>query len=130
MAISDQFQKMRRNECIFAVIHEKAKENPKSYWNMMAYEAPELPETSQDVLNLTPTESPSERSFSSQKIVHRPSRASLAHENADSEVFLRWNLRSYLRSELLNDKVAGKNTAGKLKLKPTKPNKTRRIVNL
>ena len=51
------------------------------------------------LLNLHPTEAAAERSFSSQKQVHRPLRASLSHENVESEVFLRWNLQAYLENQ-------------------------------
>ena len=47
------------------------------------------------LLRVTASEASTERTFSQQKLVHRPTRTSLSHGNVEAEVFIRMNLPKF-----------------------------------
>lgn len=62
-----------------------------NFWGAQADSFPELAIVALSILNIHPSEAPVERSFSKQKLIHRPLRNRLGDENVNRELYYSFN---------------------------------------
>jgi len=89
LLLTDQFTRFCDNTEPFNLVDSST--TPEELWSFARRQIPQLALIARELFRVAPTEAACERSFSQQKRVHRPQRASLEHENVEKELFIRMN---------------------------------------
>ena len=94
MSIAVQLDKFFENNPPFNSIPRSASVD--EFWSMAKMKgAKALASVVLPLLRITASEASAERTFSQQKMVHRPTRTSLSHGNVNAEVSIRMNLPKF-----------------------------------